>query len=177
MTISKGRGTHVKLIVLLRQSDFYCSGHQAGPSINICCRVRRRRTMKRTRENISSPPPFFLHVPCRRRNTQAGANGRKSGLTRVMRASGRGRDRPDLRRSLLPCTHHPRQFIPRSRREERTQEGSREEDRKRKTAEEWTRSEEDEDAARETGVRECVECAAGTPFLYASHFLRLNETR
>lgn len=108
MTISKGRRTHIKLIVLLRQSDFYCSGHQAGPSMNICCRVRR---VANDEENMGKyiPPPFFLHVLDVERNTEVGANGEaKVRLTKEIRASGRGWD---LRRSLLPCTRPHHSFL------------------------------------------------------------------
>jgi hypothetical protein len=73
-----------------------------------------------------------------------------------------------------PALTHP-PFIPRSRwRSERTQERERD-TRGRTGSGRKERGGANEDSARETEVRECVECVP--PFLYASHFLRLNETR
>lgn len=103
------------------------------------------------------PSPFFLHVLNVEGNTETGANGRKG--SREMRASGRGRDRPDLRRSLLPCTHPRHSFLVRdgrvnARRTVRRNGGRRPGSGTRRSGRGARRTK--EDAARETEVRECA---------------------
>lgn len=140
MTISKGRGIHVKLIVLLRQSDFYCSGHQAGPSMNICCWVRRPWRMKRAwKKDKRNYRPLPLFSTCLRR---------KRGIGK--RASGRGRH---TGRTQPPPLHSPTSLIPRSHKRANATRIVRErpeaEERGRRTC-----------GTQDGSTRECVECVA-----------------
>jgi len=138
--------------------------------MNICCGVRGGERWRKHGKIISSPPPFFYTSPNKREIRKQKWTG--GNLTREMRARGRGRDRPDLRRSLLPCTHPCHSFFVRDRRANarRIVRGELEAecggaDEKRGGC--WTRN----------GSTRVRRVCRGTPFLYASHFLRLNETR
>lgn len=83
-----------------------------------------------------------------------------------MRASGRGRDRPDLRPQPPPL-HSFTLFVSA---EERTQGGSRE----KRDARGGTGSGTRQSWRERRGYCECVEYPRGHQFLYTSHFLRLN---